>query len=94
MDVKGVELHELTSPIPGGSLRYIKSLFYFRPPPEGTSVTTEEDNQMMNDAKSLKHIRTHLPKNKYGPFCVVGNMVKDNCRSQCLTYKTSHSEPT
>ena len=36
----------------------------------------------MQEARSLNHLLTHLPKNKCCPFCVVGKMIKDKCGSQ------------
>lgn len=45
-------------------------------------MISEEDNRVMKEAKTLHHLLTHLPKNKFCPFCVVGKMVKDKCRSQ------------
>ena len=44
-------------------------------------MVTEEDNRLMKEAKTLNHLLTHLPKNTFCPFCVVGKMVKDKCRS-------------
>lgn len=36
----------------------------------------------MKEARSLNHLLIHLLKKKCCPFCVVGKMVKDRCRSQ------------
>lgn len=60
-DLKGIEPNVMTAPIPGGRRRNIQSLFYYRPPPEGIPVVTEEDNRLMKEAKTLNHLLTHFP---------------------------------
>ena len=68
LNLEGVEPHMLTAPIPGGRARNIQSRFYYRPPPEGIPVVSEEDNRLMKEAKTLRHLLTHLPKTNYAHF--------------------------
>ena len=49
-------------------------------PDEGSSLGKDARGRLMEEAVSVRHLMTHLPKNPYCPVCQAGKLVKAHHR--------------